>query len=267
MSHSQPVNRTAGLPGHPTHFAPKPVHDSTSAPLVPEPTTFTVERGPNAATGASWAIASFGKKTAHAVEDSAAVSEADILCADCGEPMFTTSTGVTHHTDADGGVDHDADAAHVAYSDDDEFVGDCSVNGHRFTEDEKTDEVLCAWCGEGMLFDSELPAGEGPRVTASVQLQVNVSADGDYRAFGKPIEFDVTDIVAGMSAAELSDFEDDDYQADALFHAAVDRGLINAWPDQPFSVTALDSINEYVAAVALVAAVTEPDVEDDFDMD
>lgn len=56
-----------------------------------------------------------------AIQDAASaaglpVYAGDQICHECGEPMFTTEDGVSHHG-ADGDVDHDADGAHVAIDD------------------------------------------------------------------------------------------------------------------------------------------------------
>lgn len=37
----------------------------------------------------------------------------DDVCRECGEPCFVTDDGVSHHTDADGNIDHDQDADHA----------------------------------------------------------------------------------------------------------------------------------------------------------
>lgn len=38
-------------------------------------------------------------------------------CYECGEPMMLDENEVSHHLDADGNIDHDADADHVALDD------------------------------------------------------------------------------------------------------------------------------------------------------
>lgn len=43
--------------------------------------------------------------------------DSELWCYECGEPVEVTDTGVSHHVDAWGGVDHDADADHVAIPD------------------------------------------------------------------------------------------------------------------------------------------------------
>jgi hypothetical protein len=42
--------------------------------------------------------------------------ESQLLCHQCGEPMFVNENGVTHHLDSDGRIDYDADAEHTPYS-------------------------------------------------------------------------------------------------------------------------------------------------------
>lgn len=38
-------------------------------------------------------------------------------CYYCEQPMTITNTGISHHLDQDGNIDHDADANHVALDD------------------------------------------------------------------------------------------------------------------------------------------------------
>lgn len=40
----------------------------------------------------------------------------DLACDECGNDMVIEASGVSHHLDADGDVDHDADAEHVAFT-------------------------------------------------------------------------------------------------------------------------------------------------------
>jgi hypothetical protein len=41
----------------------------------------------------------------------------DETCAECGEPMTTIDHSITHHLNAEGEIDFDRDADHVAYRD------------------------------------------------------------------------------------------------------------------------------------------------------
>lgn len=67
------------------------------------------------------------------------------FCRECAAPMFIQSDGVSHHVgDAADGIDHDADADHVAVAD--------PEPDHRDYE-----EQTAAWLAEGELKDYIVP--------------------------------------------------------------------------------------------------------------
>jgi hypothetical protein len=44
----------------------------------------------------------------------------ELFCSECGQRMIVEENGVSHHLKEDGEIDHDADANHVPYHDEDE---------------------------------------------------------------------------------------------------------------------------------------------------
>ena len=43
-----------------------------------------------------------------------------LSCYQCGNPMRLDENGVSYHVDEDGNIDHDQDADHVAYAEEEE---------------------------------------------------------------------------------------------------------------------------------------------------
>ncbi len=41
-------------------------------------------------------------------------------CAQCGEAAFVTDNGIAHHVEGEDAIDHDADADHVPYAEENE---------------------------------------------------------------------------------------------------------------------------------------------------
>lgn len=79
-----------------------------------------------------------------------------------------------------------------------------------------------------------------PRITATVNLQKWVNDSAEHV---EQISFDASHILAGMTPEQRAAIEDDDYTADDLYHAAVDRGLAPGH-DGPFAVHVRDAIDQ-----------------------